>query len=85
MMAQHSTTTDVFKKFALLAELSNLKIDSNAYRKAQGKFIASEFDEYFGEPNKLRNWQKLCSDLGIDGPPTSITQCKKVRYLCENP
>jgi hypothetical protein len=79
-MARDSTSTDVFKDFALLVISSNLKIDSKAYRKAQGKFIVTEFNEYFGEPTKLLNWEKLCSDLGINGPLRSITQCKKVRY-----
>lgn len=78
---RHSTSTDVFKDFALLAISSNLKIDSKAYRKAQGEFIVTEFKEYFGEPTKLLNWQKLCSDLGINGPLRSITQCKKVCYM----
>ena len=47
-MARHSTSTDVFKNFALVAISSNLKPDTKAYRKAQGEFIVNEFDEYFG-------------------------------------
>lgn len=29
---------------------------------------------------KLQKWQGLCEELGVDPVPSSITQCKKVRY-----
>ena len=77
-MAGDLASTDVFENFTLLAISSNLKPDSKAYRKARGQFIVTEFDAYFGEPTKLLNWQKMCTDLGIEKPPKSITQCRKV-------
>lgn len=47
-------------------------------KKERNEFIVEKFNNYFGEPTKLQNWQKLCTALRIEGPPTSITQCRKV-------
>jgi hypothetical protein len=64
--------------FALLAATQNLRPGTKKYRKARERFIADEFDDYFGDDTKLANWQGLCTTLGITGPPRSITQCRKV-------
>jgi hypothetical protein len=55
---------------------------NNARRKQQVKALTAEIAHHYGtNMNKLDRWQQLCEDVGIDVIPTSITQCKKVRYV----
>jgi hypothetical protein len=77
-MAVTSGFVTLSDNFEVLAISRNLRPGSKAYRNARSRFIVNEFDEYFGEDTKLQNWQRLCTDLGIPGPPQSITQCRKV-------
>jgi hypothetical protein len=72
------------EEFENIALYANLKRGSRKYRNARNKFIVTEFDVYFGEATKLENWQKLCTDLGIEGPPPSIKQCRKVSIFDGN-
>ena len=46
--------------------------------------VESELESQFGNVDKLESWQALCKELGIDPPPTSITQCKKVSSECRD-
>jgi len=78
-MSDYSSSAESLQHcFALLATSRNLRPGTKKYRKARERFIVEEFDDYFGEDTKLGNWQKLCTDLGIEGPPRSITQCRRV-------
>lgn len=66
--------------FAKLAMTAGYKKKSKAYREAKDKFIAREFNNYFGMDTSLKSWQILCGDLGLDMELlSSITKCKKVR------
>jgi hypothetical protein len=42
--------------------------------------IVHAFAAYFGDENNLRNWQRLCRDLGITEELNSKIQCRKVRF-----
>jgi hypothetical protein len=46
----------------------------------QQQNIVHVFAAYFGDENDLRNWQRLCRDLGITEELNSKTQCRKVRF-----
>jgi hypothetical protein len=76
-----SSAESLTHNFALLATAQYLRPGTKKYRRARERFIADEFDDYFGEDTKLANWQKLCTILRIEGPPQSITQCRKVRLM----
>ncbi|TVY17520.1 hypothetical protein LARI1_G004668 [Lachnellula arida] len=39
--------------------------------------IVKEFDRYFGSPDNLENWQRLCHDVGVEDDLTSITKCRE--------
>jgi hypothetical protein len=51
------------------------------YYELRSNFITCHWSEYFGESNKLENWQRMCIDLGVEGPLTSLTKCRKVGVL----
>ena len=68
-------------EFALLAIDHNWVPRTKKYRTEQQKFLVSEYNRHLGYvevANKLDGWQKLCLEVGIETPPPSITQCKKV-------
>ncbi|TVY86631.1 hypothetical protein LAWI1_G006506, partial [Lachnellula willkommii] len=35
------------------------------------------FDRYFGSPDNLENWQRLCHDVGVEDDLSSITKCRE--------
>jgi hypothetical protein len=42
--------------------------------------IAEQFNAVYGSNiNDLTSWQLLCTELRLDPPPGTITQCRKVR------
>lgn len=41
--------------------------------------IEDLWDEYFGQQRKLRNWQRLCGELGLPSNLPSLTKCRNVR------
>lgn len=85
-MSDPSGTMDFLTaNFAQLATTQNLQPGSKRYRKAQAQFIVAEFNAYFGEDTKLANWQKLCTDMGIEGPPRSINKCRKACCVLPGP
>jgi len=45
--------------------------------KTKKKTVVGAWKDYFGDEGQLANWQKLCTDVGMDEIPTSITQCRK--------
>jgi hypothetical protein len=49
-----------------------------AKKKNNGRNIAKEFHDYFGNESNLINWQMLCQDLSIGGDISSINKCKAV-------
>jgi hypothetical protein len=69
------------ESFAALTLQQGVVPGTKRYRRERDRFITNEFQEYFGEETKLLNWQKLCTDVGIEGPLKSITQCRKVPIL----
>ena len=81
-MSDYSSSAEsLAHNFAHLATTQNLRPGTKKYRNARERFIADEFDEFFGENTKLANWQRLYTAVGIAGPPQSITQCRKVRLM----
>lgn len=76
----HEILAESFAKLALSKNPS--KKSKSKYRKARSKFIAAEFEDFFGSDAKLENWQRLCDDLGLQGDLTSITKCRKVCLHC---
>lgn len=48
-----------------------------AKKKKGRRNIVLEFDNYFGT-GTLDDWQRLCTDIGIDGYLSSISKCRKV-------
>jgi hypothetical protein len=52
---------------------------SSTHDPPQPQNIVHAFAAYFGNENDLRNWQRLCQDLGITEELNSKTQCRKVR------
>jgi len=69
------TLAESFSRLALSQKLG--KKGGKKYRKARSKFIAAEFENYFREDTMLGNWQRLCSDLGIQDNLSSIGKCKR--------
>jgi hypothetical protein len=47
-------------------------------KKTRKKTVVGDWEDYFGNETNLANWQRLCTDVGIEELPTSITQCRKV-------
>ncbi|PYH29935.1 uncharacterized protein BO87DRAFT_410183 [Aspergillus neoniger CBS 115656] len=41
------------------------------------KFASTEFAHYYEISNKLQNYRALCRELRLEGPFTSVTQCRK--------
>jgi hypothetical protein len=77
-MSKYSSSAESLQHCFVLAISRSLRPGTEKYRKARERFIVEKFDDYFGEDTKLGNSQKLCTDLGIEGPPRSITQCRRV-------
>ncbi|PQE29306.1 transcription factor Zn C2H2 protein [Rutstroemia sp. NJR-2017a BBW] len=46
-------------------------------KKTRKKTVVGDWEDYFGNETNLANWQRLCTDVGIEELPTSITQCRK--------
>lgn len=66
------------QEFNRLALSQGWSVRSKRYKKEKQKCFAEEFEQEFGaEEGKLKGWQQLCRDVGIE-PRASITQCKKV-------
>lgn len=71
--------TTLVEEFERLALDRNWAPGSKRYRQQKQKYFAREFHQQFGQDeNRLHGWQNLCRDVGIDPPPESIGQCKKV-------
>jgi hypothetical protein len=60
---------------------SQKKREKQKHRKKQKRDIAVEFNDYFGDASKLVNWQRLCTDVGIEEKPSSLTACRNVSSL----
>ena len=43
--------------------------------------LEDEIRLWFGEANDLASWHALCHAIGIEPPPKTCSQCKKVRNL----
>lgn len=56
--------------------------DKNRCKNERQIYLIHQYDIHLGSisTGKLQKWQGLCQELGVDPIPTSITQCKKVRY-----
>ncbi|KAF2109620.1 hypothetical protein BDV96DRAFT_691644 [Lophiotrema nucula] len=51
---------------------------SSEWRSQKGDAYEEEFEHWYGaEKDKLKTWQDLCREVGIDPAPETITQCRK--------
>ncbi|KAL5357415.1 hypothetical protein BJX96DRAFT_172499 [Aspergillus floccosus] len=69
----------VSEEFKRLARKRQWKRGSKTWKKMWNRFINLEYDHHFGD-NKLAglaDWQELCEELDLEGPFTSIKQCRK--------
>ena len=77
---------NIEEEFERLARKEGWKPDYKRYWKERDKCLASEFNirvGYLDKDDRLTSWQALCSELGIEPLPRSITQCRKVTQLQE--
>lgn len=66
-------------EFKRLAQQRQWKANSRRWRKMWNTCIGQEYDRIIGQNlSSLQTWQRLCEELDLKGPFTSITQCKKV-------
>ena len=74
-------SAELLTEFARLATACDWKEGSKRYRKERRACLLSEYDQHVGSvdlPGKLQQLQALVSELGIENPPDTITQCKLV-------
>lgn len=55
--------------------------ESARYRTERTLCFQLELLVAFGDGSDLEKWQRLCEEVGIEEIPTSITGCRKVRYM----
>lgn len=48
-----------------------------AKKKKSSAFLAHAWNDYFGA-GELKDWQRLCRDLGLRGDLSSKNKCRKV-------
>jgi hypothetical protein len=68
-----------------IAKFEQLSLQRGWSRKDAKKYRTQAIDDdiistYGVDLTKLEEWQKLCSDVGMDPVPRTITQCKKVSF-----
>ncbi|PLB47849.1 hypothetical protein P170DRAFT_359792 [Aspergillus steynii IBT 23096] len=74
---QPNPSLSASEEFSRLAHYRNWTTGSKRYRKELVKFASTEFGHYYDIGNKLQNYQALCQELRVEGPLTSVTQCRK--------
>lgn len=77
-------STSIEQEFARLASSRQWSSGSKRYKQERRKFLLSEYDHHVGyiqTANDVSQWQDLCRELGIDNPPQSIKDCKKVKTI----
>jgi hypothetical protein len=75
----YDETAALIDEFQRLAICRRWATNGKTYRKQRQKCLGQAFEEHFGNGEKnLQGWQSLCEEVNIQGPPASITQCKKV-------
>ncbi|KAI9040199.1 uncharacterized protein KD926_008523 [Aspergillus affinis] len=65
------------EEFSRLAHHMNWTTGSKRYRKELAKFASTEFGHFYDIGNRLQNYRALCQELRVEGPLTSVTQCRK--------
>jgi len=73
----YDNNTDLRSNFNRLATGRNWgsKLKNRQWVRLQ----TARFDGIYGtNTRKLHTWQRLCTDVGIPGPPNSIDACKEV-------
>lgn len=66
-------------EFARLASHMNWQPGTKSRVEHWRNALESEFGDQYGDSSHLSGWQALCTELGVENPPESITKCKKVR------
>ncbi|KAH8430986.1 uncharacterized protein LDX57_008648 [Aspergillus melleus] len=74
---QPNPSLSATEEFSRLAHHMNWTTGSKKYRKERVKFASTEFERYYHIGNKLQNYRALCQELRVEGPLTSVTQCRK--------
>jgi len=77
-------SASIEQEFARLARYRQWSPSSKRYKKERRKFLLSEYDHHVGyiqAANNISKWQDLCLELGINDPPQSISDCKKVKMI----
>jgi hypothetical protein len=65
--------------FERVRQTRGWKVGSKRWKKAWKSCMDAEYDRLIGSRmTNLAQWQELCSKVGIEDTPSSITQCKKV-------
>lgn len=77
---QPNRSLSTAKEFSRLAHHMNWSPGSKRYRRELVKFASTEFAHYYEIGNKLQNYRALCQELRLEGPFTSVTQCRKVCF-----
>jgi len=79
-------TASIAAEFARLAAHMGWGKQSREYREQRLRAYGAEFERHYGaDASRLENWQRLCGEVGVEGVPGSITQCKKVRWTSHVP
>ncbi|KAJ5555873.1 hypothetical protein N7535_008303 [Penicillium sp. DV-2018c] len=74
----HDPNISIIYAFGLLSEQRGWKQGSKRWKKAWNACMDSEYNRLIGSRvTSLPTWQELCDKVGLQGPFTSITQCKK--------
>lgn len=77
-------TASLQQEFGRLAVSKGWRKKSAEWKEQRLQCLRMEYDHFVGQldMSKLDIWQSLCVEIaGVQDPPTSITQCKKVHHL----
>lgn len=78
---EHDASAPISGEFARLAHQRHWKKNSKTWKKQWKRCISNEYEIQLGRTlTGLQNWASLCEEMDLEGPFTSITQCKKVSY-----
>lgn len=78
----HDPTAGICAEFQRLSQHRKWKQGSKKWRKNWDACMNAEYERLIGiRVTSLATWQQICKKLGLKGLFTSITKCKKVRWL----
>ncbi|KAG4416990.1 hypothetical protein IFR04_009880 [Cadophora malorum] len=61
----------------IVSGMATMSLESARPVRLTRNTIVTEFARYFGSEDKLKNWQRLCRDVGIEDVPRSLKNCKQ--------